>query len=140
MSTNKSFHLQAQGNPLVGYGERISGDRTKGRQFGKSGLHTFFSLKLILTFQCVEQFYDIPRSHQPGQYAGSSMHLSEADLLSPLSQCDLVASSTPNLMMSEAGSQCGTLGRTRPHCYSNAAPQRIEGNVFRFDFSEQVNA
>lgn len=68
------------------------------------------------------------------------MHLSEADLLSPLSQCDLVASSTPNLMMSEAGSQCGTLGRTRPHCYSNAAPQRIEGNVFRFDFSEQVNA
>lgn len=89
---------------------------------------------------CVEQFYDIPRSHQPGQYAGSSMHLSEADLLSPLSQCDLVASSTPNLMMSEAGSQCGTLGRTRPHCYSNAAPQRIEGNVFRFDFSEQGDA
>lgn len=86
---------------------------------------------------CVEQFYDIPRSHQPGQYTGSSMHLSEADLLSPLSQCDLVASSTPNLMMSEAGSQCGTLGRARPHCYSNAAPQRVEGNVFRFDFSEQ---
>lgn len=68
------------------------------------------------------------------------MHLSEADLLSPLSQCDLVASSTPNLMMSEAGSQCGTLGRTRPHCYSNAAPQRVEGNVFRFDFSEQGDA
>uniref|UniRef100_A0A1Q3EZ96 Putative pleckstrin similarity domain protein n=1 Tax=Culex tarsalis TaxID=7177 RepID=A0A1Q3EZ96_CULTA len=76
----------------------------------------------------------------PGQYVGSSMHLSEADLLSPLSQCDLVASSTPNLMMSEAGSQCGTLGRARPHCYSNAAPQRVEGNVFRFDFSEQGDA
>lgn len=88
---------------------------------------------------CVEQFYDIPRSHQPGQYTGSSIHLSEADLLSPLSQCDLVASSTPNLMC-DVSSQCGTLGRPRPHCYSNAAPQRIEGNVFRFDFSEQGDA
>ncbi|XP_062552248.1 protein daughter of sevenless [Armigeres subalbatus] len=95
---------------------------------------------------CVEQFYDIPRSHQPGQYPGGSsmMHLPEADLLSPLSQCDLIASSTPNLMASGStnGSQCGTLGRgtLRPHCYTNAAPQHIEGNVFRFDFSEQGDA
>lgn len=70
------------------------------------------------------------------------MHLPDADLLSPLSQCDLIASSTPNLMVSDTngGSQCGTLGRgtLRPHCYTNAAPQRVEGNVFRFDFSEQV--
>ncbi|XP_055626931.1 protein daughter of sevenless [Toxorhynchites rutilus septentrionalis] len=88
---------------------------------------------------CVEEFYDLPRSHQPSQYSGSNMHLSEADLLSSLSQCDLVASSTPNLS-SEVGSQCGTLGRIRPHCYSNAAPQRVEGNVFRFDFSEQGDA
>ncbi|XP_058460076.1 protein daughter of sevenless [Malaya genurostris] len=89
---------------------------------------------------CVEQFYDIPRSHQPGQYTGgSSMHLSDAELLSPLNQCDLVASSTPNLA-SDVSSQHGTLGRIRPHCYSNAAPQRVEGNVFRFDFSEQGDA
>lgn len=95
---------------------------------------------------CVEEFYDIPRSHQPGQYPGGSsmMHLPEVDLLSPLNQCDLIASSTPNLMSSDNmnGSQCGTLGRGtfRPHCYTNAAPQRIEGNVFRFDFSEQGDA
>lgn len=95
---------------------------------------------------CIEQFYDIPRSHQPGQYPGGSsmMHLPDADLLSPLSQCDLIASSTPNLMVSDTngGSQCGTLGRgtLRPHCYTNAAPQRVEGNVFRFDFSEQGDA
>ncbi|XP_058838556.1 protein daughter of sevenless [Topomyia yanbarensis] len=88
---------------------------------------------------CVEQFYDIPRSHQPGQYTGSSMHLSDAEILSPLNQCDLVASSTPNLA-SEVSSLHGTLGRIRPHCYSNAAPQRVEGNVFRFDFSEQGDA
>ncbi|XP_053684641.1 protein daughter of sevenless [Sabethes cyaneus] len=88
---------------------------------------------------CVEQCYDIPRSHQPSQYTGSSMHLSDAELLSPLNQCDLVASSTPNLT-SEQHNQHGTLGRIRPHCYSNAAPQRVEGNVFRFDFSEQGDA
>uniref|UniRef100_A0A182MBJ6 PH domain-containing protein n=1 Tax=Anopheles culicifacies TaxID=139723 RepID=A0A182MBJ6_9DIPT len=86
----------------------------------------------------IEQFYDIPRSHQH-PYTGSSMHLPDGDLLSPLSQCDLVASSTPNLI-SEFGSQCGTLGRPRPHCYTNAAPTKVEGNVFRFDFSEQPDA
>lgn len=97
---------------------------------------------------CVEQFYDIPRSHQPGQYiGGSNIHLPDTDLLSPLSQCDLIASSTPNLVgggiiISDTNSQCGTLGRgtLRPHCYTNAAPQRVEGNVFRFDFSEQGDA
>uniref|UniRef100_A0A182WL89 PH domain-containing protein n=1 Tax=Anopheles minimus TaxID=112268 RepID=A0A182WL89_9DIPT len=86
----------------------------------------------------IEQFYDIPRSHQH-PYTGSSMHLPDGDLLSPLSQCDLVASSTPNLI-SEFGSQCGTLGRPRPHCYTNAAPTKVEGNVFRFDFSEQPDS
>ncbi|EAA11570.4 AGAP005826-PA [Anopheles gambiae str. PEST] len=88
----------------------------------------------------IEQFYDIPRSHQH-PYTGSSMHLPDGDLLSPLSQCDLVASSTPNLISDfGSGSQCGTLGRPRPHCYTNAAPTKIEGNVFRFDFSEQSDA
>ncbi|XP_050073760.1 protein daughter of sevenless [Anopheles maculipalpis] len=91
----------------------------------------------------IEQFYDIPRSHQHPYTGGSSMHLPDGDLLSPLSQCDLVASSTPNLISefgSQAGSQCGTLGRPRPHCYTNAAPTKVEGNVFRFDFSEQPDS
>ncbi|XP_052893028.1 protein daughter of sevenless [Anopheles moucheti] len=88
----------------------------------------------------IEQFYDIPRSHQH-PYTGSSMHLPDGDLLSPLSQCDLVASSTPNLISDfGTGSQCGTLGRPRPHCYTNAAPTKVEGNVFRFDFSEQADS
>uniref|UniRef100_A0A182NJG6 PH domain-containing protein n=1 Tax=Anopheles dirus TaxID=7168 RepID=A0A182NJG6_9DIPT len=92
----------------------------------------------------IEQFYDIPRSHQH-PYTGSSMHLPDGDLLSPLSQCDLVASSTPNLISEfgsiSGGSLCGTLGRpARPHCYTNAAPTKVEGNVFRFDFSEQPDS
>ncbi|KFB35946.1 AGAP005826-PA-like protein [Anopheles sinensis] len=88
----------------------------------------------------IEQFYDIPRSHQHPYTSGSSMHLPDGDLLSPLSHCDLVASSTPNLISEFGGSQCGTLGRPRPHCYTNAAPTKVEGNVFRFDFSEQPDS
>lgn len=36
----------------------------------------------------------------------------------------------------------GTLTKNhlRPHCYTNAAPKQIEGNVFRYDFDEQVDA
>uniref|UniRef100_A0A182PIF2 PH domain-containing protein n=1 Tax=Anopheles epiroticus TaxID=199890 RepID=A0A182PIF2_9DIPT len=88
----------------------------------------------------IEQFYDIPRSHQH-PYTGSSMHLPDGDLLSPLSQCDLVASSTPNLISDfGTGSQFGTLGHPRPHCYTNAAPTKVKGNVFCFDFSEQTDS
>lgn len=94
----------------------------------------------FLYHQHIEQFYDIPRSHQHPYTSGSSMHLPDGDLLSPLSHCDLVASSTPNLISEFGGSQCGTLGRPRPHCYTNAAPTKVEGNVFRFDFSEQPDS
>lgn len=31
-----------------------------------------------------------------------------------------------------------TLPTRRPHCYTNAAPTKIEGNVFRYDFDEKV--
>ncbi|XP_058059785.1 protein daughter of sevenless [Anopheles bellator] len=90
---------------------------------------------------CIDEFYDIPRSHQH-PYTGSSMHLPDGDLLSPLSHCDLVASSTPNLIGEFTTGGGGTLGRggPRPHCYTNAAPTKVEGNVFRFDFSEQPDA
>lgn len=33
-----------------------------------------------------------------------------------------------------------TLQRPRSHFYTNAAPSKVEGNVFRYDFDEQVNA
>lgn len=47
---------------------------------------------------------------------------------------DLLATSTPNLVTD-------TLKRKAPirsHFYSNAAPSKVDGNVFRYDFVEQV--
>lgn len=48
---------------------------------------------------------------------------------------ELLATSTPNLITD-------TLTRKTPnrsHFYSNAAPSKMDGNVFRYDFVEQVN-
>lgn len=61
---------------------------------------------------------------------------------------DSITASTPNLVdnfstMSVAStpqSKFSTLQhRPRPHFYTNAAPTKIEGNVFRYDFDEQVS-
>lgn len=99
----------------------------------------------------VEESYDIPRSHQLPYY--NIAHLTEK-VLSP--EANPIAASTPNLMTgldtvpgspSSVISVAHSLGlqssttRTlpRPHCYTNAAPSKIEGNVFRYDFIEQTN-
>lgn len=67
-----------------------------------------------------------------------------------------IASSTPNLMAgldAAPGSPSSVVSAThslgpqsssirtlpRPHCYTNAAPSKVEGNVFRYDFIENTN-
>lgn len=67
-----------------------------------------------------------------------------------------IASSTPNLMAgldAAPGSPSSVISAThslgpqsssirtlpRPHCYTNAAPSKVEGNVFRYDFIENTN-
>ncbi|KAI8115584.1 Protein daughter of sevenless [Lucilia cuprina] len=100
----------------------------------------------------VEESYDIPRSHQLPYY--NMAHLLEK-VISP--EANPIAASTPNLMAGldtmpgspssvisvahSLGPQSSTNMRTlpRPHCYTNAAPSKIEGNVFRYDFIEQTN-
>lgn len=99
----------------------------------------------------VEESYDIPRSHQLPYY--NMAHLMEK-VTSP--DANPIAASTPNLMAgletvpgspSSVISVAHSLGpqstniRTlpRPHCYTNAAPSKVEGNVFRYDFIEQTN-
>ncbi|XP_065359776.1 protein daughter of sevenless isoform X2 [Calliphora vicina] len=99
----------------------------------------------------VEESYDIPRSHQLPYY--NMAHLLEK-ITSP--EANPIAASTPNLMAgldtvpgspSSVISVAHSLGpqssnmRTlpRPHCYTNAAPSKVEGNVFRYDFIEQTN-
>lgn len=99
----------------------------------------------------VDESYDIPRSHQLPYY--NMAHIMEK-VTSP--EANPIAASTPNLMAgldtvpgspSSVISVAHSLGpqssniRTlpRPHCYTNAAPSKIEGTVFRYDFIEQTN-
>ncbi|XP_017096368.2 protein daughter of sevenless [Drosophila bipectinata] len=104
----------------------------------------------------IEESYDIPRSHQLPYYNMNQL-LSERPVTSP-HNTNPIAASTPNLMAAGAGAtplastnpgQVGgahapsspTSARTlpRPHCYTNAAPTKMEGNVFRYDFMEHMD-
>jgi hypothetical protein len=70
--------------------------------------------------------YDLPRSHQkyPGNYRDS-------DTIS-ISSHDITATSTPNFLQSGNNRQI-------KHNYTNAAPMMAGGNVFRYDFDDQVS-
>ncbi|KAH8302358.1 hypothetical protein KR044_005491 [Drosophila immigrans] len=113
----------------------------------------------------IEESYDIPRSHQL-PYCNLGQLLGERPVTSPHNS-NPIAASTPNLMASSdvsaaaatlsanpspaqtahtvhataAAANSPTSARTlpRPHCYTNAAPTRMEGNVFRYDFIEQAD-
>lgn len=96
---------------------------------------------VLFFFQCVEENYDIPRSHQHPYYRLKALHSPGA--VSTASGCvsgagggsgASLTSSTPNLLSDVAA---GGAGRQR-HFYTNAAPTSREGNVFRYDFVEQV--
>lgn len=100
----------------------------------------------------VDESYDIPRSHQLPYYNMANIM---EKITSP--EANPIASSTPNLMVGldtvpgspssvvsathSLGPQIASNVRTlpRPHCYTNAAPSKVEGTVFRYDFIEQQN-
>ncbi|TDG52898.1 hypothetical protein AWZ03_000441 [Drosophila navojoa] len=105
----------------------------------------------------IEESYDIPRSHQL-PYCNVGQLLGDRPVTSPHNS-NPIAASTPNLM-ADMGNQglpsaattttatatttavnSPTSARTLPrqHCYTNAAPTRMEGNVFRYDFIEQAD-
>ncbi|XP_017071077.1 protein daughter of sevenless [Drosophila eugracilis] len=106
----------------------------------------------------IEESYDIPRSHQQPYYNVNQM-LGERPVTSPHNS-NPIAASTPNLMAADLGSvaailsadNSGQIGGVQPtassptsartlprHCYTNAAPTKMEGNVFRYDFMEQAD-
>ncbi|KAH8365442.1 hypothetical protein KR093_000806 [Drosophila rubida] len=105
----------------------------------------------------IEESYDIPRSHQL-PYCNMGQPLGERPVTSPHNS-NPIAASTPNLMADASAAAAAlvnpspatshtvtatnspTSARTlpRPHCYTNAAPTRMEGNVFRYDFIEQTD-
>ncbi|XP_055844998.1 protein daughter of sevenless [Episyrphus balteatus] len=82
---------------------------------------------------CVEESYDIPRSHNLPYYNMSQLFDKVNSPENP------VAASTPNLLLDAEPLSATSSNRTlpRPHCYTNAAPTKMEGNVFRYDFIDQ---
>lgn len=77
----------------------------------------------------VDESYDIPRSLQQPYFKITQNMVQDQDGIFPLNGS--IVSSTPNLVQEN--------GEMRPdsrHCYTNAAPTKIEGNVFRYDFFE----
>lgn len=90
----------------------------------------------LFSFQFVDESYDIPRSHQPKYFGSHSNIVNEAE---GMFLSGSIVSSTPNLIAQEDGEK--TLERRSTvnsrHYYSNAAPTKIEGNVFRYDFFDQ---
>lgn len=102
----------------------------------------------------IEESYDIPRSHQL-PYCNVGQLLGERPVTSPHNS-NPIAASTPNLMAdvgalvtpsmtapntAKTATNSPTSARTlpRPHCYINAAPTIMEGNVFRYDFIEHAD-
>lgn len=88
---------------------------------------------MFTCLKCVEENYDIPRSHQlpynnPKQPLSASTHLNLGT--------GLVATSTPNLSADIPPRS----SKDARHFYTNAAPTNLEGNVFRYDFDEQVRS
>ncbi|XP_005185761.2 protein daughter of sevenless isoform X1 [Musca domestica] len=99
----------------------------------------------------VDESYDIPRSHQLPYYNMANIM---EKVNSP--EANPIAASTPNLMSGSdtvpsspasvisathsLGPQMSSNVRTlpRPHCYTNAAPCKVENNVFRYDFIDQT--
>lgn len=81
----------------------------------------------------VEESYDIPRSHNLPYYNMSQLFDKVNSPENP------VAASTPNLLLDAEPLSATSSSRTlpRPHCYTNAAPTKMEGNVFRYDFIDQ---
>lgn len=103
----------------------------------------------MINFQCVEENYDIPRSHQMPYYNLNSSHEADEQQHSPTLSLnsDAITASTPNLseqfstmsMTSTPQSKFSTMQHKPRHFYTNAAPTKIEGNVFRYDFDEQAS-
>lgn len=87
----------------------------------------------------MDENYDIPRSHQHPYYRLKALHspgavsTASGSVGGAAGAGSLITSSTPNLLADVTGA-----GRQR-HFYTNAAPTSREGNVFRYDFVEQVS-
>lgn len=93
--------------------------------------------------QYVDESYDIPRSHQlpytkqKGNNNGDhSMELGAS--CTSASMLELAGSRSSRMSSTSAEFTSSTMPKKRSHFYTNAAPAKVEGNVFRYDFDDKV--
>ncbi|GAB0100597.1 Protein daughter of sevenless [Sergentomyia squamirostris] len=79
----------------------------------------------------VEESYDIPRSHWMPYISGGTL---SPKFLTTAPPDILATSTTPDLVPQTEKIV------NNSHYYTNAAPVKVEGNVFRYDFMEQAEA
>lgn len=96
--------------------------------------------------QYVDENYDIPRSHQlPYTKLGEVRDVENAIGLgasgTSASMLELDENRSEKISASHASGKfiSSTLPKKRSHFYTNAAPSKIEGNFFRYDFDEKVS-
>lgn len=93
--------------------------------------------------QYVDESYDIPRSHQIPYTKNSERNCESAIELgasgTSTSMLDLDEGRSSMKVTSSASAEfsSATMPKRR-HFYTNAAPTKVEGNVFRYDFDDKV--
>lgn len=81
----------------------------------------------------MDESYDIPRSHQL-PYTKCTENTAEFNR-------EPSEASVSILTLEEVSNSSGEsiMPKKRSHFYTNAAPAKIEGNVFRYDFDDKVS-
>lgn len=116
-------------------------------------LHNSFRFHICIGLQYVEESYDIPRSHQlpytkirdsnngNSEYNntdGITSELRSSGTCSSMLELSDDRSSIKKASNSaEAEFSSSTIPKRR-HFYTNAAPAKIEGTFFRYDFEDKV--
>ncbi|XP_031639963.1 protein daughter of sevenless [Contarinia nasturtii] len=90
----------------------------------------------------VDESYDIPRSHQLRytKHKESNNYENSMDLCSggtSASMLELDEGRSGDKVALNTEFMSSTMPKKRSHFYTNAAPVKVEGNVFRYDFHEQ---
>lgn len=91
----------------------------------------------------MDESYDIPRSHQLPYVKSIDISIRETTSASNLSESNAVTSkldeSRPDSSIStNSNVELNSTTLPKRNFYTNAAPTKVEGNVFRYDFDEKV--
>lgn len=107
-------------------------------------LVNFLCIQNYFSFQFVEESYDIPRSHHLPYYnlnnnSSGNDNNANSPTLSINKDDSLLSEGAACSTPIKHPQKMSTLQKNTRHFYTNAAPTKVEGNVFRYDFDDNVN-